>query len=214
MNHIFLVVELERSFGVKFQAAEMEELKNVGELVHLIAASRPRPPDRGLNPVSGKGSPGLLFNSYAFLFAFLPLTLIGFYVAARLGHRAGGGVARARLARFLRLVEPGLRPAAARLHRLQLQDRPPARAAAGRPRLQTGLLGLGIAGNIGLLVWFKYLVALLGVLRAQGVADIPFDRRDPAARHLVLHLHPDRLSRGREAGRRARTAARSATCCS
>ena len=26
MNHIFIVVELEKHFGVKFQAAEMEEL--------------------------------------------------------------------------------------------------------------------------------------------------------------------------------------------
>ena len=37
MNHIFLVVEMEKHFGVKFQAAEMEELKNVGELAELIA---------------------------------------------------------------------------------------------------------------------------------------------------------------------------------
>jgi acyl carrier protein len=36
MNHIFIVVELEKRFGVKFQAAEMEELKNVGELAHLV----------------------------------------------------------------------------------------------------------------------------------------------------------------------------------
>lgn len=36
MNHIFIVVELEKRFGVKFQAAEMEELKNVGELAGLI----------------------------------------------------------------------------------------------------------------------------------------------------------------------------------
>ncbi len=36
MNHIFIVVELEKRFGVKFQAAEMEELKNVGELKSLI----------------------------------------------------------------------------------------------------------------------------------------------------------------------------------
>lgn len=36
MNHIFIVVELEKRFGVKFQAAEMEELKNVGELVALV----------------------------------------------------------------------------------------------------------------------------------------------------------------------------------
>lgn len=36
MNHIFLLVEIEKHFGVKFQAAEMEELKNVGELVIVL----------------------------------------------------------------------------------------------------------------------------------------------------------------------------------
>jgi acyl carrier protein len=36
MNHIFIVVEIEKRFGVKFQAAEMEELKNVGELAVLV----------------------------------------------------------------------------------------------------------------------------------------------------------------------------------
>jgi len=36
MNHIFIVVELEKRFGLKFKAAEMEELKNVGELVSLL----------------------------------------------------------------------------------------------------------------------------------------------------------------------------------
>jgi acyl carrier protein len=36
MNHIFIVVEIERRFGIKFQAAEMEELKNVGELATLV----------------------------------------------------------------------------------------------------------------------------------------------------------------------------------
>jgi acyl carrier protein len=38
MNHIFIVVEIEKRFGVKFQAAEMEELKNVGELAALVRA--------------------------------------------------------------------------------------------------------------------------------------------------------------------------------
>lgn len=36
MNHIFLIVEIEKRFAVKFQAAEMEELRNVGELVGLL----------------------------------------------------------------------------------------------------------------------------------------------------------------------------------
>ncbi len=36
LNHIIIIVEIERRFGIKFQAAEMEELKNVGELADLI----------------------------------------------------------------------------------------------------------------------------------------------------------------------------------
>ena len=36
LNHIFLLVEIEKSFGVKFQATEMEVLKNVGQLASLL----------------------------------------------------------------------------------------------------------------------------------------------------------------------------------
>ena len=36
MNHITLVVETERRFGVKFQTTEIEELRNVGEFIALI----------------------------------------------------------------------------------------------------------------------------------------------------------------------------------
>ena len=40
VSHITLVVETERVFGVKFKAAEIEELKNVGDFVRLIDAKR------------------------------------------------------------------------------------------------------------------------------------------------------------------------------
>lgn len=36
LNHISLLVAAEMRFGVKFRSAEMEELKNVGELAALI----------------------------------------------------------------------------------------------------------------------------------------------------------------------------------
>jgi acyl carrier protein len=36
MNHITIVVEAERRFGVKFQTSEIEELKNVGEFIEVI----------------------------------------------------------------------------------------------------------------------------------------------------------------------------------
>ena len=36
MNHINLVVTVESVFGVKFKGAEIEELKNIGDLVEAI----------------------------------------------------------------------------------------------------------------------------------------------------------------------------------
>jgi len=38
MAHVTLVVEVEHRFGVKFKTAEVEELRDVGELVALIKA--------------------------------------------------------------------------------------------------------------------------------------------------------------------------------
>ena len=42
MNHVFLVVEIERNFGIKFQTAEMEELRNVGDLARVIRCKLPK----------------------------------------------------------------------------------------------------------------------------------------------------------------------------
>ena len=38
VNHVLLVVEIERAFAVKFRTAEIETLRNVGDLVRLVAA--------------------------------------------------------------------------------------------------------------------------------------------------------------------------------
>jgi len=35
-NHLNIVVAIEMTFGVKFKTAEIEELRNVGELVALV----------------------------------------------------------------------------------------------------------------------------------------------------------------------------------
>jgi len=42
ITHITLVIELEMRFGVKFAMAEIERLRNVGELVALLEAKLPR----------------------------------------------------------------------------------------------------------------------------------------------------------------------------
>ena len=40
MNHITIVVEAERQFGIKVRTAEIERLRNVGDFVTLIASKR------------------------------------------------------------------------------------------------------------------------------------------------------------------------------
>lgn len=36
VNHVTLVVAVEESFGIKFKSAELEKMKNVGQLVEQI----------------------------------------------------------------------------------------------------------------------------------------------------------------------------------
>jgi len=40
--HITLVIEIERQFNVKFQMAEIEKLRNVGDLVAILTAKLAR----------------------------------------------------------------------------------------------------------------------------------------------------------------------------
>jgi D-alanyl-lipoteichoic acid acyltransferase DltB (MBOAT superfamily) len=104
----------------------------------------------------------VLFNSYIFVLAFLPLTLAGFWLAARLGRTVAGCWLVAASLLFYGWWRPGDVPllvvsvaanyAASRL----------IAATAGR-RMQDWLLAAGIAANILLLIRFKYLPTLLGL---------------------------------------------------
>ena len=40
MSNITFVVEVERQFGIKFNTAEIEEMRNVGDMLDMIAAKR------------------------------------------------------------------------------------------------------------------------------------------------------------------------------
>jgi acyl carrier protein len=40
MSNITFVVEIERRFGIKFNTAEVEEMRNVGDMLNIIAAKR------------------------------------------------------------------------------------------------------------------------------------------------------------------------------
>ena len=40
--HVAIIVAAEERFGVRFRTAELDDLKNIGELVRLLAAKRSR----------------------------------------------------------------------------------------------------------------------------------------------------------------------------
>ena len=42
LNHVSLVMEVERAFGIKFALGELQDLRNVGALVKLIQAKEGR----------------------------------------------------------------------------------------------------------------------------------------------------------------------------
>jgi D-alanyl-lipoteichoic acid acyltransferase DltB (MBOAT superfamily) len=106
----------------------------------------------------------MLFNSYVFVLVFLPVAMLGFFAASRLGRRAAGcWLICASLffygwwsVSFVPLLVGsiiGNYAAALLLHRL-----------APWPHRQTAVLVAAIAANLGALVYYKYLGTIFGVL--------------------------------------------------
>ena len=106
----------------------------------------------------------MLFNSYVFILAFLPMALVGFFAASRLGRRAAGCWLIAASLFFYGWWSIGFVPlligsiignyaAALLLHRL-----------APWPRRQTAVLVVAVAANLAALVYYKYLGTIFGVL--------------------------------------------------
>ncbi len=99
----------------------------------------------------------MLFNSYEFLLAFLPITLIGFYaIEARLGHRAGIVWLVAASALFYGWWNPSymLLLAGSIVGNFWVGTAIARQAAAGRRNKP--LLTFGIAANLALLAYYKY----------------------------------------------------------
>ncbi len=111
----------------------------------------------------------MLFTSYVFLFAFLPVALPGFFLAARW---AGRRAAACWLVVASLVFYGWWSPAAVPLLAASIAGN----YAAGRlliawphrPVLQAWVLGLAIAADLAALVWFKYVFWLLDLM---GAAD-------------------------------------------
>ncbi len=121
----------------------------------------------------------MLFNSFVFALVFLPLTLLGYFLAARAGRRLAGPRLAGLWLVLASLVFYGwwdisFVPLLVGSIAFNYAASELILAVHARPRLQTVLLGLAIAANLAALVYFKYLHALLGFLDANGLAHIPF----------------------------------------
>jgi alginate O-acetyltransferase complex protein AlgI len=115
----------------------------------------------------------MLFNSFVFIFAFLPLALIGYYVLTAVGPRVSALWLIVISFVFYGWWNPQfLILFAASIIFNYLASEVIARFAA-RPQLQTGLLALAIAVDVGALVYYKYLEAIIGFLTGVGVLHGP-----------------------------------------
>jgi D-alanyl-lipoteichoic acid acyltransferase DltB (MBOAT superfamily) len=111
----------------------------------------------------------MLFNSPVFLGLFLPLTLLGFFIAARLGRRpAVIWLVLASLV-FYAWWNPAFLPLLLVSVAFNYASGRAIVRAQARPRLQSALLVLAIAGNLGLLFYFKYFAAVAQTLAAIGI---------------------------------------------
>lgn len=116
----------------------------------------------------------MLFSSFEFIFLFLPLALAGFAIARRFGTRwACGWLVVCSLAfyawwnvGFVALLIGSIAINSAMGHLI---------GRAESPRLRNQLLALGVALNIGLLVWFKYLEPVIHALQAHHLVSADFD---------------------------------------
>ena len=134
----------------------------------------------------------MLFNSYPFIFLFLPIALIGYFVLGRVGQPGAGDLAGAGVAGVLFRQQLAVCTAAAGVGRVQLFDRLAAdrRAAAPhaaicgpddrRRRRSSGARHLQIC-------------RLPRRQSQRAVFDRVYRQHPAAGRDFILHLHPDRV---------------------
>src|SRR4051812_14923927 len=107
----------------------------------------------------------MLFNSYAFLLGFLPVTLIGYFLLGRLGRAAGcAWLALASLFFYGWWDYRNIPLLLGSIVANYLLGRQIARHA-GTPRAKQGLI-IGVVANVGLLAYYKYLDFFLSTSNA------------------------------------------------
>ena len=106
----------------------------------------------------------MLFNSYIFIFAFLPLALLAFYLLGRISTRAAGLSLVVSSLIFYAWWNPPfvllLMGSVAFNYAVSLWIA----RNEGLERRQSAILALGVTANLAVLIYYKYLLALVGFL--------------------------------------------------
>lgn len=114
----------------------------------------------------------MLFNSYIFIFAFLPLALLAYYWLGRLSPRAAGLSLVVSSLVFYAWWRPSfalLLIGSATFNYLISQA---IMRNEERDRLQSTILVLGVTANLAVLAYYKYLFAVVGFLDSVGITHL------------------------------------------
>ena len=189
--YVNFIVAVEMELGIKFGVADVESFKSVGDIVAEAHA-----PYWGRPSLIHRHAP-MLFNSYEFIFAFLPVTLAGFFLLGQRS-RMGAALAHHRVALLLCVVEADQRadhrpvnPRQLRPWRAVCCGSEPGRGASRAPHKPFSFSG--IAFNVAFLGYFKYANFLDTTLNDMIGTNFVFDADHSPARHLIHHVSEDRV---------------------
>ena len=111
----------------------------------------------------------MLFNSYLFIFAFLPGALAGFYLLNRLGRRTAAAWLVLISVLFYGWWNPQFVVLLAASVGLNYAAAEAIAATAKRPALQSGCLAAAVIANLSVLVYYKYLASLIHAATGLGL---------------------------------------------
>lgn len=114
----------------------------------------------------------MLFNSYGFVFIFLPLALTGFFALGKFDHRVAAVWLMLSSLVFYAWWNPSFLPLLVASVLFNFSIGAAIRAAEARPGLQRAWLVVGIAGDLGVLFYYKYFATVLGFAAGFGLAHV------------------------------------------
>ena len=114
----------------------------------------------------------MLFSSYIFIFVFMPVALAGFHLLCRLGRRpAAAWLVLASLVFYAWWNPPFVLMLAASIG-FNYAAGEIICATKSRPRVQNAILIFAIAGNVGALVYYKYLTSIIAAAVSLGLTHV------------------------------------------